>query len=191
MKSKFFFITTLILLLGLVAALYFIFDFSNQNKEMTENNQQLTQQLKDTEVQRNASENKVESLVDEATLLSAEVDNLTTSFEELQSDFEALYGFTYCGNDLLDLEMNYRSNAKASEALTLWVDEMWGDVLVSYWTDFWSSNEPGLHVVETGYANDYFIVYFENQDFFNAPNSVFIVSHHCWLDGGPVLQFTQ
>ena len=191
MKSKLFFITTLLLIVGLAAALYFLFDFSNQNKRMVESNQQLTQQLKDTEGQLDASENELESLGAENTQLTTETNNLTVTLEELQSDYEALYGFTYCGNDLIDLEMDYRSNLKASEALTLWVDQMWGDVLGSSWMDFWSSDEPGFHVVETGYANDYFVVYFDDQNFYDAPNGVFIVSHHCWLDVEPVLHGTQ
>lgn len=182
MKAKLFLITTLVLLFGVAAAIYFLIDLSRQNEELSDNIEQITGQLNDTKVQLDASEQSVESLSDEVGQLSTEADNLESSLENLQSTYDELYSFTYCGDELLDLEMTYRSNAKASEALTQWVDEMWGDVIDSYWWDFWSANEPGLHVVETGYADDYFIVYFEQQDFFDAPNGVFIVSHHCWLD---------
>ena len=196
MKSRILFVTTLVLFFGILAATYFLFDLSSRNYELTDNLEQLNQQLNEATDQLDASEIKVTSLTDEVSLLSAEADDLTSSIEdiqsaydvqkaesdELQSTYDELYSFTYCRDELLDLEMTYRSNAKASEALTQWVDEMWGDVIDSYWRDFWSANEPGLHVVETGYANDYFIVYFEQQDFFDAPNGVFIVSHHCWLD---------
>ena len=162
MKSRILLITTLILFLGVVVSLFFLFDLSSQKNELTDNIGQLNQQLTDTTNQLDESENKL---------------------QELQSTYDELYSFTYCGDELIELEeMNYRSNVKASEALTKWVDEMWGDVIDSYWTDFWSADEPGLHIVETGYANDYFIVYFEQQDFLDAPSSVFIVSHHCWLD---------
>ena len=183
MKSRILLITTLILFLGVVVSLFFLFDLSSQKNELTDNIGQLNQQLTDTTNQLDESENKNETLTNEASQLSAETDRLTTSLQELQSTYDELYSFTYCGDELIELEeMNYRSNVKASEALTKWVDEMWGDVIDSYWTDFWSADEPGLHIVETGYANDYFIVYFEQQDFLDAPSSVFIVSHHCWLD---------
>ena len=162
MKSRILLITTLLLFLGVVVSLFFLFDLSSQKNELTDNIGQLNQQLTDTTNQLDESENKL---------------------QELQSTYDELYSFTYCGDELIELEeMNYRSNVKASESLTKWVDEMWGDVIDSYWTDFWSADEPGLHIVETGYANDYFIVYFEQQDFLDAPSSVFIVSHHCWLD---------
>jgi regulator of replication initiation timing len=181
-KSRILIVTILVLFLGVVAAAYFLFDLSSRNNELIDNLQQLNQQLSDTTDHLDVSEHKVESLTDEVGQLSAEADNLTLSLADLQSDYEELYEFTYCGDDLIDLEMVYRSNAKGLEALTQWVDKMWGDVIDSYWNDFWTPDGPGLHVVETGYANDYFIVYFEQQNFYDAPSSVFIVSHHCWLD---------
>ena len=200
MKSKLFPITTLILGFGLIVTVYFIVDYSNQNKELTTENGQLTSSLSDTEAQLDKSEGIVDSLEDEYSSLTFELEDQTASLEELQlnhdellsshdelqSNYDELFNFTYCGEELIDLvEMNYRSNAKASEALTLWVDDMWGDVLTSWWWDFWSPDAPALHVIETGYANDYFIVYFEQQEFKDANNGVFIVSHYCWLDGGP------
>jgi len=193
MKSKLFPITTLILGFGLIVTVYFIVDYSNQNKELTTENGQLTSSLSDTEAQLDKSEGIVDSLEDEYSSLTFELEDQTASLEELQlnhdelqSNYDELFNFTYCGEELIDLvEMNYRSNAKASEALTLWVDDMWGDVRTSWWWGFWSGDEPALHVIETGYANDYFIVYFEQQEFKDANNGVFIVSHYCWLDGGP------
>ncbi len=118
--------------------------------------------------------------------LQTELDTMEENFASLQGEYDNLSNFTFCGEDLIDLDsMVYRSNAKASDVLTQWVDEMWGDVRDSYWNDFWSQDGPALHVVETGYANDFFVVYFEQQDFLNAKDGVFLVSHQCWLDGGP------
>jgi len=196
MKAKLFQITALVSLFGMAAAIYFLIHLSRQNEELSDNLEHITEQLNDTNVQLDVSDHNVESLTDELGQLSAEADNLESSLEELQSiydlhktesaelqlTYDELYSFTYCGDELLDLDMTYRSNAKGLEALTQWVDEMWGDVIDSYWWDFWTPDGPGLHVVETGYANDYFVVYFEQQNFKDAPNSVFIVSHHCWLD---------
>lgn len=210
MKSKAYIITTIVLLLGIVVTAYFLYESSNRNKEMGDQLQQLNSQLTESENQRIQAENDVTTLSDEKSQLSKELDDLTKSFEGLQSDhnqlqssleelqsdydiqrsehevlqssYDDLYQFTYCGDEFPDLEMVYRSNAKANEALAQWVDEMWGDVRGSSWVDFWSADEPGLHVVETGYANDYFIVYFEQQDFYDSPDGVFMVSHHCWLD---------
>lgn len=206
MKSKIYFVTTIVLFFVLLTTLYFIYDLSNQKKEMADQIQQLDQQLVQTKEQLDQSTNQIELLKDEKTQISTELDNLNISFEDLQSDYEEkeaenetlqsnndklqltydeLYQFTYCGDEFVELDMVYRSNDKASETLTQWVDDMWGDVKSSTWMDFWSPDAPGLHVVETGYTNNYFIVFFEQQDFFDAPNGVFMVSHHCWLDGGP------
>lgn len=196
MKSKIYLIIMLLLLSGVSATSYFLYDLSHQNREMGDQLQQLDIQLKDLEDQLFQAETQVGTLLDDKAQLSKEVDQLTNSLEELQSDYDSqrsehqalqssyddLTQFTYCGDEFLDLEMVYRSNAKANEALAQWVDEMWGDVQGSSWVDFWSSDEPGLHVVETGYANNYFIVYFDQQDFYDSPNGVFMVSHHCWLD---------
>lgn len=174
-----------ILLIGNVTALLFLFDLSSKNKLLTEANQRLSERANKAETLLSESEKKVDSLNKENSHLSDKVDSLTTSYEQAQLDYEELYNFTYCGDDFLKLEMVYRSNTKASETLTQWVDEMWGDVLHSNWSDLWSADAPSLHVVETGYANNYFIVYFEVQDFFDTEDGVFMVSHQCWLDGGP------
>jgi DNA repair exonuclease SbcCD ATPase subunit len=196
MKSKVYLITTLLLLSGVAATSFFLYDLSNQNRALRDQLQKLDIQLEDLENQLIQAENEVGTLTDEKAQLSKEVDHLSNSLEELQSDYDTqrsehealqssyddLTQFTYCGDEFLDLEMVSRSNAKANEVLAQWVEEMWGDVQGSSWVDFWSSDEPGLHVVETGYANNYFIVYFDQQDFYDSPNGVFMVSHHCWLD---------
>ena len=190
MKSKIWIGIIVVLVLGLIVGGYFLYNLSSQNKELTTNIEQLNQELSEKMDQLDTSEESVDSLTQEVDQLTLEIDDLQsehdlqkTKFNQLQSNYDELYGFTYCGDELIDLEgMNFRSNAKALESLTDWVDEMWGDVLGSYWWDFWSADEPALHVIETGYANNYFIVYFEQQDFMGAPNGVFVVSHHCWLD---------
>ena len=197
MKTKIWIAIIGVMFLGLIAAGYFLYDFSKQNKELASDNTQLSQQLSETTDGLDESEKMVASLTDEVDALSSENDDLTqsmdvlqsendlqrTKYDQLNSNYDELYDFTYCGDELIELDdMNYRSNVKALESLTDWVDVMWGDVLGSYWWDFWSADEPALHIIETGYANDYFIVYFEQQDFMDAPNAVFIVSHHCWLD---------
>lgn len=192
MKSKPFLITTIVLLFGIVVESYFLFDLSKQKTG-------LGNQLTQTGDQLIKSEDQVSKLTEEKSQLTKEVNNHLNSIESLQSDydvlqsnlnnlqstFDDLYNFTFCGDEFVELEMNYNSDAKADEALYNWVDEMWGNVLGSDWTYFWTKDGPVLEIVTTGYANDYFVVYFEQQKFYDAPSGVFLVSHHCWLDGGP------
>jgi regulator of replication initiation timing len=199
MKSTIYIIISIVLVLGLAVTGYFLYDFSTKNKDLTENLTQLSQQLEETKEELASSEDVVDSLTDEVDSLikdtaelSLDNDKLTTYLNELQSEFDdltlnydELAQFTFCGDEFVELEMNYRSNQKASEALADWVEEMWGGVIGAYWLDTWSPDTPGYHLVETGYTTNQFIVYFEQQDFFDAPNGVFMISHHCWLDGGP------
>ena len=161
-------------------------DFESAQSEI----ESLTSELSNSKDALAKNENELkatESTLNESiNALQSELDTMEDDFTFLQGAYDDLSNFTYCGEDILDLDtMNYRSAAKASDALTQWVDEMWGDVLDSSWNYFWSPDGPTLQVVETGYANDFFVVYFGQQDFFNAKDGVFLVSHHCWLDGGP------
>ena len=190
MKTRIWIGIIAVLVLGLVAGGYFLYDFSSRNKELTANIEQLNQELSEKTDQLDASEESVDSLTEEVDQLTVEIDDLQSEqdlqneeYDQLQSNYDELFDFTYCGDELIDLEnMVYRSNAKALGVLTEWTENMWGDVIDSYWWDFWHADAPALHVIETGYTENFFIVYFEQQDFMNAPNGVFIVSHHCWLD---------
>lgn len=189
MKTRIWIGIIVILILGIVAGAYFLYDFSKRNQELTANIEQLNQELSEATDQLDTSEKSVASLTEEVDELSSEAGDLTKSLDDLQSEhdqlqstYDELYEFTYCGEDLLDIEMNYRSNAKASEALTEWVEAMWGDVINSDWLDIWHADGPAFHGIETGYTTNFFVVYFEQQDFFNAPSAVFLVSEHCWLD---------
>ena len=50
-KSRIFLFVSLALAIGLIVAVYFIVDYSNQNKELTTENGQLASSLSDTEAQ--------------------------------------------------------------------------------------------------------------------------------------------
>ena len=59
MKSKIWPIISMILLLILAAAVYFIFDLSNQKNGIATNLQRVDQQLNETEIQLSQVENQV------------------------------------------------------------------------------------------------------------------------------------
>ena len=84
MKSKILIILTLVLTVGIIAALYFLYDLSNQNNQLNNKIQQLTQQITET--------------TDQLAQTEDEVDHLSTAFEELQSSYDDIYPLIFLGS---------------------------------------------------------------------------------------------
>jgi hypothetical protein len=185
MKRNVLIVLTIIFFLGMVAGIIGAFSLYSEKNEMkdeiTDLNSEIDSKTSDLE-EAQASEKQA---LDDLETAEGEIETLEASLESLQTDYEDLYDFTYCGEEVIPLEnIVYRSNAKVSDSLEAWVDEMWGDVLGADWLNFWVEGMAVMHVIETGYTNDYFIVYYNNPEFDNT-TGVFLVSHQCWLDGGP------
>ena len=163
MKDKLFLITTIVLFIILIVAVFFVFSFNGQIQDLEEDKDDLESELSDTE---------------------DELKDLEDEFDDLLFDYDRLSEYTFCGGELLPLAgATYTDNDDMLEALSNWVNEMWGTVTNTNWMDLIGADgaESAMHLVETNAESYLFLVYFDDSAAGHT-NAVFYMNNQCWLD---------
>jgi len=200
MKDNILLIVSIVLLVGIAVAVFFIIDYSNLNEGLTADNKQLSNKLADTVEELEESQDEVAvledekgTLVDETTALSTDIAgeesliaDLMDSRDTLQLSYDDFSDFTYCsGSEFEDYSPSsttYGSRDPALIAFLLWFFDNFYETDEGRWFPFWDDEMSPLYFqLELEDEFDVFLIFLEDSSL-GTTGGLFYVNEQCWVD---------
>ena len=200
MKDNILLVVSILLVIGIAVAVFFIIDYSNLNEGLTDDNKLLSSDLSDTEEELETSQEEVaaledtkETLIEETTALTSDIADtesiiadLTDSKDALQLSYDDFADFTYCSGSEFDeyssTSSTYRTQDGALYTFLIWFFENFYEPIDGLWFPFWDDDmSPIYFELESSTQFDVFLIFLDDSSL-GTTGGLFYVTEQCWVD---------